>query len=411
MTTIKLASYATQVLFVLIIIVGGALSGCSDDWYEDGEETSDQIGPEGPTGPTGPTGAAGNDGEDGEDGMSPSVHMERFTDTSGNVCESGSGVHIVHFYDVDDVAGLSSDDEIIEESYLCDGEDGQDGISCTTYTPSEGVYTMVCTDGSSVTWRDGETGPMGPQGPAGQDGQDGQQGPQGPAGQDGETGPQGPTGADGSDADPCTVADNGDGTATLTCPDGTEVTWATEPPTEEPECYVDTDCGHDSYVCQTDEGYADTMVYTCESGVCNVDVAYELVDACVVEPEEWSVSVSVFDPSGRNIEPHLYYEPSSDDDVGALAELIGDDATASFIFDEMQACTWGIEIAARNYTASSTGPWMTCNADIGAGDLSELIITVRGEEVYPSWVTHDWVCAGNAPQYYLTPAMLGCPGS
>lgn len=44
----------------------------------------------------------------------------------------------------------------------------------------------------------------------------------GAPGQDGAPGEDGAGGADGEDAEPCTVTDNGDGTATITCPDGSE---------------------------------------------------------------------------------------------------------------------------------------------------------------------------------------------
>lgn len=52
----------------------------------------------------------------------------------------------------------------------------------------------------------------------GEDGADGEQGPQG------EQGEQGVPGEAGADAEPCTAVDNGDGTYTITCPDGTSVT-------------------------------------------------------------------------------------------------------------------------------------------------------------------------------------------
>ena len=61
----------------------------------------------------------------------------------------------------------------------------------------------------------------------GEDGADGEQGPQGEQGETGAQGEQGvpgENGADGADAEPCTAVDNGDGTYTITCPDGTSVT-------------------------------------------------------------------------------------------------------------------------------------------------------------------------------------------
>lgn len=65
-----------------------------------------------------------------------------------------------------------------------------------------------------ITWNaEGPTGPQGPQGVPGVDGQDGA---------DGEPGPQGTAGMDGQ---PCTVADDGEGTITLTCADGSSASW------------------------------------------------------------------------------------------------------------------------------------------------------------------------------------------
>ena len=58
----------------------------------------------------------------------------------------------------------------------------------------------------------------------GEDGADGEQGPQGEQGETGAQGEQGVPGENGADAEPCTAVDNGDGTYTITCPDGTSVT-------------------------------------------------------------------------------------------------------------------------------------------------------------------------------------------
>jgi hypothetical protein len=81
----------------------------------------------------------------------------------------------------------------------------------------------------------GEPGPEGPPGPPGADGApgadgiDGEQGPQGeegPPGQDGQDGSDGQDGTDGGDGTSCSVADNGNGTFTMSCTDGSSVTWA-----------------------------------------------------------------------------------------------------------------------------------------------------------------------------------------
>lgn len=85
---------------------------------------------------------------------------------------------------------------------------------------------------SALTWnvqgRRGEPGPQGAPGPQGVPGQDGQ---------DGEDGAPGADGQDGADGEPCTVTDDGEGTISLTCPDGSQASWAgttTLPPQDPP---------------------------------------------------------------------------------------------------------------------------------------------------------------------------------
>jgi hypothetical protein len=93
-----------------------------------------------------------------------------------------------------------------------DGRDGANGTSCTvTRDESAGSTTIACEDGTTATVYDG---------------QDGAQGPAGPRGDAGPAGPQGPPGSDGTDGTSCTVTDNGNGTKTIACGDGTSVTVA-----------------------------------------------------------------------------------------------------------------------------------------------------------------------------------------
>lgn len=84
---------------------------------------------------------------------------------------------------------------------------------------AEGTEPLEDCDKKSrpITWN--AEGPQGPQGVPGIDGQDGA---------DGEPGPQGSSGADGrdgTDGEPCTVVDDGEGTITMICPDGTSASW------------------------------------------------------------------------------------------------------------------------------------------------------------------------------------------
>lgn len=59
------------------------------------------------------------------------------------------------------------------------GADGKDGSSCTVVDNQDGTYTVSCTDGTSVTLRDGQDGTDGKDGADGQDGEDGQDGANG----------------------------------------------------------------------------------------------------------------------------------------------------------------------------------------------------------------------------------------
>jgi MYXO-CTERM domain-containing protein len=80
--------------------------------------------------------------------------------------------------------------------------------ACSVTDNGDGSATVTCGDESVIV----------------RDGQDGLPGADGVAGADGPTGATGTTGAAGADASSCSVAENDDGTATITCPDGTRAT-------------------------------------------------------------------------------------------------------------------------------------------------------------------------------------------
>lgn len=77
--------------------------------------------------------------------------------------------------------------------------------ACSVTDNGDGSATVTCGDESVIV----------------RDGQDGLPGADGVAGADGATGA---TGEAGADASSCSVAENDDGTATITCPDGTRAT-------------------------------------------------------------------------------------------------------------------------------------------------------------------------------------------
>ncbi len=131
----------------------------------------------------------------------------------------------------------------------CGGSSGGGG-DCTIEAADDGTITITCGDETTIipstdgqNGADGQEGAAGADGADGQaggddgadgqpgtdgaDGQDGADGDAGAPGQDGADGADGGTGADGQDGDECTVVENGDGTSTQTCPDGSINTWWT----------------------------------------------------------------------------------------------------------------------------------------------------------------------------------------
>jgi uncharacterized protein (TIGR02145 family) len=98
---------------------------------------------------------------------------------------------------------------------LLHGRDGVDGSSCSALDNGDGTYTVSCTDGTSVTLRDGVDGVNGTDGVDGANGSDGV---------NGADGIDGINGADGVDGSSCSAVDNGDGSYTISCTDGTNVT-------------------------------------------------------------------------------------------------------------------------------------------------------------------------------------------
>jgi len=79
------------------------------------------------------------------------------------------------------------------------GSNGATGSSCSVKDNQNSTFTMSCTDGSYVTWHDGENGLPGQNGLNGTPGLDGQ------------------PGSSGLDGTPCSPTNNNDGTTTITC--------------------------------------------------------------------------------------------------------------------------------------------------------------------------------------------------
>lgn len=82
------------------------------------------------------------------------------------------------------------------------GPTGTSGSSCSVKDNHDGTFTMSCTDGSYVTWHNG---------------QDGSNGQDGLPGENGSQGIDGQPGSPGLDGTPCFPTNNNDGTTTITC--------------------------------------------------------------------------------------------------------------------------------------------------------------------------------------------------
>ena len=92
------------------------------------------------------------------------------------------------------------------------GPDGADGNACSVSDNGDGTATLTCSDGTEEVLSSGTRG---------EDGAAGETGADGP---DGLPGPDGEDGANGKDGRDCSVTQNDDGTATITCSDGTSTT-------------------------------------------------------------------------------------------------------------------------------------------------------------------------------------------
>ncbi len=108
------------------------------------------------------------------------------------------------------------------------GEKGATGVAgdpCSVKDNSDGTKTITCGT-TSVTLSDGKAGTNGKDGAAGAAGADGKNGTNGTNGTDGAAGTAGAAGKDGTS---CTSKDNGNGTKTITCTDGTSISLADGP--------------------------------------------------------------------------------------------------------------------------------------------------------------------------------------
>ncbi len=119
-----------------------------------------------------------------------------------------------------DIASLAS------SVALAGGDNSQDTTILACAKNNNGQLRIVddlddCQNSEyAISWN--LEGPPGPQGDQGDPGVAGEPGPEG------DQGDPGVPGADGMDALPCTVTDNLNGTLTMSCPDGSSVTWIGE---------------------------------------------------------------------------------------------------------------------------------------------------------------------------------------
>ncbi|MEM1022195.1 MAG: 5'-nucleotidase C-terminal domain-containing protein [Myxococcota bacterium] len=172
----------------------------------------------------------------------------------------------------------------------------------------------------------GETGDIGPIGEPGE---------RGPAGRDGQDGQSGTRGEQGEDGTSCTVVDNGDGTVTISCEDGTTATVADGTPgmmgmpgMAGDSCTV-TDNGNGTATIACDDGTTVTIGESSEftlqllhfadvdgneaTALSNVDEFSALVDAFQNDPTFGAHTLTV--SSGDNIIPGPRYFAAENDDV------------------------------------------------------------------------------------------------
>jgi hypothetical protein len=98
--------------------------------------------------------------------------------------------------------GYLKGNEILDYAIICNGEDGEDGTSCTVAgNPDAGTHTITCTDGTSTVIFDGSAGATGATGATGDTGATGATGATGDTGATGATGDTGATGATGATGD------------------------------------------------------------------------------------------------------------------------------------------------------------------------------------------------------------------
>jgi len=193
---------------VLASLALGACSGSKGDQGDQGPAGApgEPCTVEGKTITCGDTSVTVADGVDG----SSCTAQDKGDGTKTISCDDGTAITVANGRDGDPGApGAPGEDGEDGQDGLPgqngqNGQDGQDGVSCTAVDNGDGSMTITC--GQTVVTI-----------------QDGDDGAQGPTGQDGE---QGPAGQDGANGTSCTVADNGDGTKTISCTDGTSVTVA-----------------------------------------------------------------------------------------------------------------------------------------------------------------------------------------
>ncbi|MBI5913719.1 hypothetical protein HY839_04775 [Candidatus Azambacteria bacterium] len=121
-------------------------------------------------------------------------------------------------------------------------------------------------------------------------------------------------------------------------------------------------------------------------------------------PAPWAVSISVELPAGAMAEVHVFFADTVAPATKA-AEKLGM-SPFSLSLGQVEACIWGIEIAAR--VPSGTWPWYGCDA--GTPSLTSLTVKVNGVVKTGVLTKHPWACGGAGEgNLAFTPVQLGCP--
>lgn len=236
-------------------------------------------------------------------------------------------------------------------------------------------------------------------------------GDDGAGGAGGENGGNGAGNASGDD-ESCTVKDNGDGTATISCPDGTEVDVSTTPADEIEQCTV-VDNGDGTATITCPDGSSVTTGVSGFGGdelrfvVLNSDLSLHTISGVTTSSERLNPPLgttgTVFDyvTSADNTKV-LYLNDIETSGVSELhlVDISGDPTTPVKVNGSLQATGNVI-----TYGFSPDGNWVAYIADQATEGVNELyVVDISGDEpATPVKVSGTLVAGGGALSFRFSP--------